>query len=125
MLLATRTPEAAKRLLAALAERAKHANALGASKKRRDARELSKRWAAGEVSNFDYLMALNTLAGRTYADLAQYPVFPWILCDYTSENLNLDDPSVYRDLSKPIGALDAKRLEGFQERCAGGSLCVS
>ncbi len=29
------------------------------------------RW---EVSTFDYLMALNTLAGRSYNDLNQYPV---------------------------------------------------
>jgi hypothetical protein len=30
----------------------------------------------------------------------QYPVFPWIIADYQSEVLNLDDPSTYRDLSK-------------------------
>jgi hypothetical protein len=29
------------------------------------------RW---EISTFEYLMALNTLAGRTYNDLNQYPV---------------------------------------------------
>lgn len=39
----------------------------------------------GEMSNFEYLMHLNTLAGRTYNDLMQYPVFPWILADYESE----------------------------------------
>ena len=27
-----------------------------------------------EISNFDYLIQLNTMAGRTYNDLAQYPV---------------------------------------------------
>ncbi len=26
------------------------------------------------MSNFDYLMSLNTLAGRSYNDLNQYPV---------------------------------------------------
>lgn len=30
-------------------------------------------------------MYLNTLAGRTYNDYMQYPVFPWVLADYTSE----------------------------------------
>ncbi|KPP72299.1 hypothetical protein Z043_108709, partial [Scleropages formosus] len=39
----------------------------------------------GEMTNFEYLMHLNTLAGRTYNDLMQYPVFPWILADYDSE----------------------------------------
>lgn len=27
-----------------------------------------------EISNFEYLMQLNTIAGRTYNDLSQYPV---------------------------------------------------
>lgn len=67
-------------------------------------------------SNFDYLMQLNTIAGRTYNDLTQYPVFPWILSDYESEAIDLDDKSVYRDLSKPIGALEPKRLQMFVER---------
>lgn len=39
----------------------------------------------GEISNFQYLMHLNTLAGRSYNDLMQYPVFPWVLADYDSE----------------------------------------
>lgn len=36
-------------------------------------------------------MHLNTLAGRSYNDLMQYPVFPWILADYDSE-VNLKSP---------------------------------
>lgn len=32
-------------------------------------------------------MHLNTLAGRSYNDLMQYPVFPWVLSDYESEVL--------------------------------------
>ena len=39
----------------------------------------------GEITNFQYLMHLNTLAGRSYNDLMQYPVFPWVLADYDSE----------------------------------------
>lgn len=30
-------------------------------------------------------MHLNTLAGRSYNDLMQYPIFPWVLANYTSE----------------------------------------
>lgn len=61
---------------------------------------LTQKWQRREISNFEYLMHLNTLAGRTYNDLTQYPVFPWILKDYTSPTINLTDPTVYRDLSK-------------------------
>lgn len=46
---------------------------------------LSSALQRGEISNFQYLMHLNTLAGRSYNDLMQYPVFPWILADYDSE----------------------------------------
>jgi len=52
-----------------------------------------------------------SLADRTFHDLTQYPVFPWIIQDYTSTTLDLNDIKVYRDLSKPIGALNPTRLE--------------
>ena len=58
------------------------------------------KWQRREISNFDYLMYLNTIAGRTYNDLNQYPIFPWVLADYSSNILDLDDPSSFRDLSK-------------------------
>lgn len=78
--------------------------------------QLMERWARWEISNFEYLMQLNTLAGRSYNDITQYPVFPWVLADYTSQSLDLSNPSSYRDLSKPVGALNPERLKKFQER---------
>ncbi|TWU72947.1 hypothetical protein ED733_002830 [Metarhizium rileyi] len=74
-----------------------------------------KRWQRGEMSNFHYLMMVNTMAGRTFNDLTQYPVFPWILADYTSEDLDLEDPATFRDLSKPMGAQTQDRVSGFVE----------
>lgn len=58
-------------------------------------------------------MALNTLAGRTYNDLTQYPVFPWVLRDYESEELDFTSPETFRDLSKPMGALSPRRAGNF------------
>ncbi len=52
------------------------------------------------MSNFEYLMQLNRIAGRSFNDLSQYPIFPWILSDYLSAELDLEDPKIYRDLSK-------------------------
>ncbi|PKK73772.1 beach-domain-containing protein [Rhizophagus irregularis] len=77
---------------------------------------LTERWRTHEISNFEYLMHLNSIAGRSFNDLTQYFVFPWILNDYESESLDLSDPSIYRDLTKPIGALNPDRLEQFVER---------
>ncbi|OEL22103.1 BEACH domain-containing protein C2 [Dichanthelium oligosanthes] len=45
----------------------------------------------------------------------QYPVFPWVIADYTSKTLDLESPSTYRDLSKPVGALNPARLKKFQD----------
>ncbi|XP_023157987.1 BEACH domain-containing protein B isoform X1 [Zea mays] len=73
-------------------------------------------WRRREISNFEYLMILNTLAGRSYNDLTQYPIFPWILADYSSEKLDFNKSSTFRDLSKPVGALDAKRFKAFEDR---------
>ncbi|XP_023910441.2 BEACH domain-containing protein B isoform X2 [Quercus suber] len=75
-----------------------------------------ERWRRREITNFEYLMILNTLAGRSYNDLTQYPVFPWILADYSSEVLDFNKSSTFRDLSKPVGALDLKRFEVFEDR---------
>ena len=78
--------------------------------------DYTSQWIRRELSNFDYLMILNTMAGRTYSDLTQYPVFPWILQDYTSECLDLENPDTYRDLSKPMGALDATRWSSIAQQ---------
>ena len=48
-------------------------------------KSVTQRWERGEISNFEYLMCLNTLAGRSYNDLMQYPVFPWTVADYDAE----------------------------------------
>ncbi|KAI1852047.1 hypothetical protein JX266_002900 [Neoarthrinium moseri] len=75
-----------------------------------------RRWQRGEISNFHYLMLINTMAGRTFNDLTQYPVFPWILADYTSEELDLNDPATFRDLSKPMGAQTLSRQADYTLR---------
>ncbi|KAJ6110487.1 hypothetical protein N7486_002722 [Penicillium sp. IBT 16267x] len=76
----------------------------------------TRKWVRGEISNFHYLMLINTLAGRTFNDLTQYPVFPWVLADYTSEELDLNNPKTFRDLSKPMGCQTPDREAGFRER---------
>ncbi|XP_018338492.1 PREDICTED: neurobeachin isoform X11 [Trachymyrmex septentrionalis] len=77
---------------------------------------MTQKWQRREISNFEYLMFLNTIAGRTYNDLNQYPVFPWVLTNYETKELDLSLPSNYRDLSKPIGALNPNRRAYFEER---------
>jgi hypothetical protein len=62
-------------------------------------------------------MALNGFASRSYKDLTQYPVFPWVLTDYTSESIDLLEEKLYRDLNRPMGAHgNEERLKVFKER---------
>ncbi|KAG0657654.1 hypothetical protein C6P46_006308 [Rhodotorula mucilaginosa] len=81
--------------------------------------DMTQAWLRRRVSNFDFpadLMYLNTVAGRTYNDLTSYPVFPWILRDYDSEDIDLNDAATFRDLSKPMGCQDPGREAEFKER---------
>ena len=75
-----------------------------------------QKWRYGIISNYEYLMYLNLIADRSFNDLTQYPIYPWVLVDYKSSQLDLDDESSYRDLSKPIGALNEERLERLKKR---------
>ncbi|WVQ73417.1 hypothetical protein IAR50_002989 [Cryptococcus sp. DSM 104548] len=77
---------------------------------------LQRKWQSREISNFAYLQLLNQYANRTPNDVTQYPVFPWVLADYSSEKLDLSSASSYRDLHFPMGALTQARREAAAER---------
>lgn len=64
--------------------------------------DLTDRWVNWQLSNFEYIMQLNSFAGRSVHDISRYPIFPWVLSDFTSTQLNLANPEIYRDLSKPM-----------------------
>ena len=78
----------------------------------------TRSWIKGEISNFHYLMLINTMAGRTFNDLTQYPVFPWVLADYTSDELDLTNPKTFRDLAKSMGCQTREREAEYKERYA-------
>ena len=74
-----------------------------------------EKWTNGEISNFEYLMILNTYSGRTYNDISQYPIFPWIIKDYESNEIDittiskLEQEKIFRDLKWPIGCQNEVR----------------
>ena len=78
--------------------------------------KVTKAWQRGTLTNFEYLLYCNIASGRSFNDLAQYPIFPWILKDFKSDVIDLRNPECFRDLSKPVGALNPKRLEMFHAR---------
>ena len=46
--------------------------------------KIIKDWSKWRINNFSFLMHLNLFANRSYMDLSQYPIFPWILNKYSS-----------------------------------------
>ena len=66
--------------------------------------EVNGLWLKNRISNFDYLMLLNTFAGRSLINLSQYYIFPLILQNFDHRILNLINRKMFRDLSIPIFA---------------------
>ena len=60
-------------------------------------------WQSHNISNLEYLMWLNIYAGRSFNDLTQYPVFPWLITNYSGKEI--DSRKDYRNLSLPMGML--------------------
>lgn len=81
-------------------------------------KKITNLWIDNKISNFDYIMMLNIFSGRNFNDFDQYPVFPWILADYTSNKLNLKDEKSYRNLSHPVGTFNKNFLytTGYSNR---------
>lgn len=42
--------------------------------------------------------------------------FPWVLQDYVSPTLDLSNPAIFRDLSKPIGVVNPKHAQLVREK---------
>ncbi|CAG9328425.1 unnamed protein product [Blepharisma stoltei] len=75
-------------------------------------KEYTKQWKFGKLTNMEYLLVLNKFASRSFNDMSQYPIFPWVLNNYSSKTLNFEDESMYRDFTYPIGAqTEANRIE--------------
>ena len=77
---------------------------------------LVPKWRHREISNFEFLMGLNRIAGRTYNDLAQYPIFPWVIADYTSSSLDLRKKKSFRDFRWPMGAQKKAQRVRFEKK---------
>lgn len=75
--------------------------------------EAMSQWRNGTITNWEYLMRLNGLGGRSYNDLMQYPVLPFVLADYTSRVLDLTAPETFRDLTRPMAVQHKSREQHY------------
>ena len=67
-------------------------------------------WRHRRISTFEYLMKLNFYGARSFQDLSQYPIFPWVLADHSSSELVLSRSESFRDLRRPAAALSDKKI---------------
>ena len=62
-------------------------------------------WQNNYISTLEYLMWLNIYSGRSFNDLTQYPVFPWVITNYLDESKEITK-SDFRNLNIPVGMFD-------------------
>ena len=55
---------------------------------------ISKDWSNRSISTFKFLMKLNILSGRSFYDITQYPVFPWLYTPFKIDS-NEDEQTVF------------------------------
>ncbi|XP_057369283.1 lysosomal-trafficking regulator-like [Daphnia carinata] len=77
--------------------------------------DVTQLWRESQITNFEYLVFLNKFAGRSYNDLMQYPIFPFVLADYESPLLDLNDPHLYRNFKKPMAVQNESRDQHYIE----------
>ena len=61
-------------------------------------RQYLQQWVKGEISTFYFLNMLNKYSSRSYNDIQQYPIFPWIFTHYNKELLLLAKNKSYSNL---------------------------
>ena len=53
-----------------------------------DEKKYNEMWQNDEISTFQYLLYINKFSSRTYNDISQYPIMPWIFLNNTDSNDN-------------------------------------
>lgn len=46
---------------------------------------ITKKWMNGYIQNYDYLIYLNRFSSRSFNDISQYPIFPWIINEFSDD----------------------------------------
>ena len=83
---------------------------------------ISELYKSCKISTFEYLMWINIYGNRSYQDIGQYPVFPWLLINNESDKFEtlISNNQNIRDFRLPLGMLysDEKgkeRQDGYIE----------
>ena len=85
-------------------------------------KSLYEKWSKWEISTLKMLMILNIYSNRSYNDINQYHVFPWIITEYNNSEKfpNFEDEKFIRPMGKPMGMMDLteeskERKQNYEE----------
>ena len=73
-----------------------------------------KQWNQNMLSTYDFLLAVNKFSSRTFLEPNQYPIFPWLLLDYSTINDN--NKMKFRNLLYPIPCQTEEKKEYYMQR---------
>ena len=68
-------------------------------------------WLENKLSTLEYLLLINKFAGRSYNDLTQYLIFPWVLKDYS----DIKDPNNFRQMKYSMAIQEDSCLEQIKK----------
>ena len=74
----------------------------------------------GEISNQQLLLLVNKFSGRSFNDLSQYPIFPWVIADYQSQSYEelqaqIKEDKGLRDLFTHTGIMSEGKIKKVME----------
>ena len=90
--------------------------------------EIKDLWKNNKISTLEYIMWINIYGNRSFRDVAQYPVLPWILNDYNLNNIeSIVNLNCFRNFNLPMGmmALDEKSIQRKEGYIEGYKLMVN
>lgn len=77
--------------------------------------QILSRWLRGRVTNYEYLLHINDVSGRSPRDTPQYPIMPWVHSNYSAKTIQ---EAGLRNLSLPLGAINEERLTFLKARAS-------
>ncbi|KAK8892897.1 hypothetical protein M9Y10_030148 [Tritrichomonas musculus] len=78
--------------------------------------DLINLWKTRKITTFSYLYYLNLLCGRSFNDIQQYIVYPFILSDAESKEISLNEQKIYREMNLPVNAICESILQSVIDR---------
>ena len=67
--------------------------------------KMQARFLDNTITNFEYLMFMNQISNQSFLNYQQYPIFPWVLTEYSQSQIEEAD---YRNMK-----LDLLHLGSF------------